>query len=157
MKLLVVLLALLSLIAACAEPVSEPEQQIRDFLTKIERASRDKDIQALKDVVSASYSDKVGRQQEDLHNLIKLHYFRRRDVFLLTRIETLELTAPGEAKLSVLAAMAGTPLESEQSLRDVRADLYRFDLELRDEGSGEWRVLSGDWRPARMDDFLEAL
>ncbi len=157
MKRSTVLLTLLALVVACAEPVPEPEQQIREFLTEIERASRAKDIGALKDVVSASYSDKVGRRQEDLHNLIVLHYFGRRDVFLLTRIETLELTAPGEAALSLLVAMAGTPLESEQSLRDVRADLYRFELELRDEGSGEWRVLSADWRPARMDDFLEAL
>jgi hypothetical protein len=157
MKLTVAVVSLLALVVACAEPVSEPEQQIRDLLTEIERASRDKDIGALKDTVSASYSDKVGRSQEDLHNLIKLHYFRRRDVFLLTRIETLELPAPGQAKLSVLAAMAGTPLESEESLRDVRADLYRFDLELRDEGAGQWRVTSGAWRPARMDDFFEAL
>ena len=157
MKLTVVAVSLLALAVACTEPVLEPEQQIRDLLGEIERASREKDIQTLKNLVSASYSDKVGRKQENLHSLIKLHYLRRRDVFLLTRIETLELPAPGQAKLSVLAAMAGTPLESEAALRDVRADLYRFELELRDEGSGEWRVVSADWRPARMDDFLEAL
>ena len=157
MKLSVMLVSLLALAVACSEPVQEPEQQIRDLVGEIERASRDKDIQALKDMVSASYSDRVGRKQENLHSLIKLHYLRRRDVFLLTRIETLELPAPGRAKFSLLAALAGTPLESEATLRDVRADLYRFELELRDEGSGRWRVVSADWRPARLDDFLEAL
>ena len=39
-------------------------------------------------------------------------------------------------------------------LRTVRADVYRFDLELLDEGGGEWRLISGDWRPAGLDDFL---
>ena len=32
-----------------------------------------------------------------------------------------------------------------------------FDLDLRDEGAGVWRVVSADWRPARVDDFLDAL
>ena len=86
--------------------------------------------------------------------ILTYHYLRRRDVYLLTRVESLEFPTPGSASLSVLAALAGTPIESPDSIRSLRADVYRFDLGLEDEGDGEWRVVSAAWRPAQLDDFM---
>jgi hypothetical protein len=52
----------------------------------------------------------------------------------------------------VLVALAGTPIHDPSALLGVRADLYRFDVRLRDE-DGHWRVTSAEWQPASAADF----
>jgi hypothetical protein len=147
-------LALLAFVAACSEPVATPDEQIRSTFTEIERASRAGDVAVLRDFVSARYRDGHGRNRDDLQSLIRYQYLRHNKVYLLTPIEKLEIAEDGTARTTVLAAMASAPVEDPAQLRTVRADVYRFDLELLDEGSGDWKVLSGDWRPADLDDFL---
>ena len=148
------ILALLAIVAACSEPVATPDEQIRQTFAEIERASRAGEVTVLKDFVSARYRDAHGRTKEDLHSLIRYQYFRHKKVYLLTRIEELEIASDGTARTTVLGAMASAPVENAAELRTVHADIYRFDLELIDEGGGSWKVLSGDWRPAGLDDFL---
>jgi hypothetical protein len=75
-------------------------------------------------------------------------------VYLLTRVSALELSAPGEAHAQVLVAMAGTPIADASALLGVRADLYRFDVKLREE-DGDWRVTAAEWQPATAADFVE--
>ncbi len=149
-----VTLALLTTPLGCGSEPESPESQIRRLLKDIERASREKDVAALKALVSERYADAEGRTQRDISGILTYHYLRRRDVYLLTRIESLEFPTPGSASLSVLGALAGTPIESPDSIRSLRADVYRFDLGLEDEGDGEWRVVRGAWRPAQLDDFM---
>lgn len=148
----VICLASLALLSGCADPTT-PEDQVRALLSEIERASREKDVSSVKDAISENYRDAHGRVQKDIHSVITYQYFRQREIYLLTRIESLEFPSPTRAVLVVLGAMAGTPIEGADALQKIRADVYRFDLELRDEG-GDWRVVSSDWRPAGLDDFL---
>ena len=145
------LLALLT--AACGGAPPTPEQQIRALLGEIERASRERDVRTLKGVISEGYRDAHGRTRQELSSLISYHHLRHEQVYLFTRLEELQLPQPGAASLVVLAAMAGSPAASLEALRDLRADVYRFRLDLRDE-DGAWRIVSADWRPAALDDFL---
>lgn len=147
-------LAALSLLLACGGSPPTPADEVRAFVGEIERASREKDVGALKDAVSQAYADRVGRTREDIHSLIMYHHFRNPQVFLLTRIESLAFASPDRGTLALLAAMAAGPIADLESLREPRADVYRFELEIADEGSAEWRVLSADWRPATLDDLL---
>lgn len=146
-------LAAALLAAGCGAEPASPEQQIAATLEAIERASRERDLEALRDFVSPSYRDRAGRTRQDVHGLIAFHTLRRQSVYLLTRIQHLELPAPDAAHLVVLAAMAGTPIGGVESLRDVRADVYRFELRLAREGGDTWRAVSADWRPGRLEDF----
>ena len=138
----------------CSRSVETPEQRIRSWLYGIEQASRQKDVKALKSAVSPAYRDEVGRSADDIRGLITYHYLRQQRVYLLTRIEELRLTSPQDAELVVLAGLAGTPLPDRGALREIRADVYRFELRLKEGGRGEWRVTSGAWRPAGIDDFF---
>jgi hypothetical protein len=152
MRAAIACLASLAILSACTDPAT-PEDRIRAFMSEIERASRDKDVSAVKNAISENYRDAHGRLQRDIHSIITLQYLRQREIYLLTRIESLELPSPTEAHVVVLGAMAGTPIEAADALRKIRADVYRFDLQLRDE-RGSWRVVSGDWRPAILEDFF---
>ncbi len=147
-------LALLTLLSSCAGEPPTAEERIRTTFREIERASRVGDMAALKDFVSPGYADPRGRTVKDLHSLITYHYFRHKKVYLLTRLESLAISAPDAATVTVLGAMASAPIPEPSALRNVHADVYRFDLVLAGDDDGAWRVTSGEWRPARLDDFL---
>jgi hypothetical protein len=68
-------------------------------------------------------------------------------------VRAVAVPAPKQGSAEVYVAMAGTPIEAPEALVGLRADLYRFDLELAEEPDGEWRVSSAQWRPAAIDDF----
>lgn len=149
----------LAVLAACGGAESTPEAEVRALLAEMERASRERDLPALRNAVSAVYRDASGRTTEDIHNVLRVQYLRQRAVYLLTRIESLDFPEPGRADLVVLGAMAGQPLDAEdawESLRKVRADVYRFELTLAREDDDAWRVVSATWRPASLDDVLNA-
>ena len=150
---LATLLALMSLLVACSGPEPTAEERIRATFGEIERASRAGEVSVLKDFISQSYADPRGRTKRDLHSLITYQYFRHKKVYRLTRLAQLDVTPPHSAHVTVLGAMASSPIPDVGALRTVHADVYRFDLQLTDE-DGAWRVTSGDWRPANLDDFL---
>ena len=77
---------------------------------------------------------------------------RNQSVYLLVRVNDVVLADPGKAQVDAFVALAGQPIRDATALPELRADLYRFDLRLRDE-DGEWRVTSADWRPATLVDF----
>ncbi|GBE45116.1 hypothetical protein BMS3Bbin11_00196 [bacterium BMS3Bbin11] len=48
--------------------------------------------------------------------------------------------------------MAGDPVEKSESLIDLNADLYRFDINLVLDGN-DWLVSSAKWERARLENF----
>lgn len=84
--------------------------------------------------------------------IVAFHFLQNRGIHLLTRVSEVAVAPPGEARAVAFVAMAGTPIDSAATLADVRADLWRFDVTLREE-DGEWRVVRADWRPASAEDF----
>jgi hypothetical protein len=143
---------LLALALACSGDPTTPEERVRAVLAAIERAAEARDVGALREHVSESYADARGQDARALAALATLHFMRNQSVYLLTRIRRVELPAPGEARAEALVAMAGRPIPGPEALAGLRANLYRFDVELREE-DGRWRVSGGDWAPATPDDF----
>ena len=50
----------------------------------------------------------------------------------------------GSAEAVVYVAMTGVPIESMDALISLKADLYRFELGLVEDG-GEWRIIRSRW------------
>jgi hypothetical protein len=144
---------LLALVPACAAEDDSPEAQVRRLFDEFERASREKDLKALKSFISESYRDSAGRDKRALTGIMTGYYLRRGSVYVLLRIQELELPEPGSARAELLAAMARTPLLDWNEMPRVKADAYVFDVGLADEGNGEWRVVDAAWRPATADDL----
>jgi len=137
------------LVSGCGDAPGTPEEQIRAWVAQIERASRERDVGVLKDAISGQYRDPAGRTQDDIHGLLVYHHFRQKTVYLLTRIEELDVLAPDRASLTLLAAIAGSPATRFEALSDLRGDLYRFELELAAQ-DGIWQVTSATWGPAPL-------
>jgi hypothetical protein len=143
----------LAVALACSSSSDTPESRVRAVLAALEDGARERDAGAMKAHVSGAYADAQGNDEHAIAALVTLHLMRNRSVHLLTRVTSVTLPEPGHARVEALVAMAGTPIPTAAELASVRADLYRFELELRQEPDGEWRVTSADWRPASVGDF----
>ena len=126
---------------------------MRRALASIEEAARAKDVGALAQHVSESYADAQGNDKRAVTGLASFHFLRNQAVYTLTRIQRLEIPEAGHAEATAVVALAGTAIPDADALALVRADLQRFDLALREEEPGTWRVVTATWGPATFDDF----
>lgn len=148
------LLASLGVAVACGGTDS-PEERVRTALAEMERAVEARDLGAARAHVSETYADARGNDKRAVQSLVTAAVLRNPSIHLLSRIARLEVREVGEnriARVRVFVAMASTPLPAVGDLARIRADLYRFDLELADEGDA-WRVVGADWAPASATDF----
>ena len=129
---------------------------MRAVLAALEAGAEARDAAAMKEHVSERYRDARGQDRRAVAALVALHFLENRSVHLLVRVRALEIGPPGEARVDALVAMAGVPIPAPESLVGLRADLYRFELRLREEEDGAWRVVSAEWRPAALDEFSRA-
>jgi len=145
-------LALLLSLACSSQPES-PEDAVRATLAAIEAAAGQRDAGAIGEHLSETYRDTDGNDKKQVLGVATLHLMRNKTVYTLSRVVSLELAEPGRAQVRVLAALAGQPIPDPSALPALRADLYQFDVALREEQPGVWRVSSADWRPASLADF----
>jgi hypothetical protein len=141
----------LALALGCSE-AETPEQRVREVLAALEEGAQQRDAGAIREHVSDGYSDGNGNDKRTVTQLVAFHLLQNQSVHLLTRVQGLEIPAPGQAQASVLVAMAGAPIDGPDALIALRADLYRFDFDLAEE-DGDWRIRSAQWRPAAVEDF----
>ncbi len=104
------------LLLACGGPAAEgPEAEIRGLVALVERAAEEKDLGAVKAFIADDYSDERGNDKSTLGRILALHFMRNQAIYLLTRIESIEMESPRSAALTLYAGMAGG------ALHDVRA------------------------------------
>ena len=71
---------------------------------------------------------------------------RHRNIHLFTLTRSVELTPQQDSATAVVfVAMTGVPVDSMEALITLKADLYRFEVDLVEEDD-EWRVLSSRWK-----------
>jgi len=149
-----VALSLLTCVASlgCFGAERSPEERIRAVIAALEAAGQARDVGALKPHISESYADGSGNDRRALLGLATAHFMRHQSVYLLVRVNGIELPEPGKATADAFVALAGQPIRDPSVLPELHADLYRFTLALREE-DGEWRVTAADWHPATFADF----
>ncbi len=143
-RMLTLLLALLGL-GACGGEEGSPEDQVRQFIAAVEAAAEDRDLGALRGLVSEAYLDGEGSDKRAVVARLRLYLLRNQSIHIITRIEEIEFPTLDLATATVLAGMAGRRSDGEFSLN---ADLYEFRISLEDTGDGEWQLIRADWKRA---------
>jgi hypothetical protein len=141
------------LIFACSGEPDSPETAVRAALAAVEAAATERDVDGVKAQISDAYKDARQNDKQALVQLAALHLLRNQAVYTFSRIQALEIEPAGTAQVQALVALAGRPIPDAEALATVRADLYRFDVTLREEEPGTWRVVSAAWQPATLADF----
>jgi len=143
-----------ALLAGACRKRLPPEEQVRRAIAAAEHAATEKDLSALGDFVSPAYKDAEQNDRAAVMGVLRLQFMRYPAIYLLLRIVSVEVPAPREARAVVLAAMASVPIHGPEELPRLAADLYRFELQLRDdEGKGRWQVVGATWRPVELGEF----
>ena len=135
-KIGVVFLAL----AACSEPSSAPEEQLRAWVSAGVEAATDKKRRELIDMISVSYTDARGNERADIENLLRVYFLRQHKIALLTSIEEITVYDDTAAKIKLTVGMAGM----NDSVLGLSADAYRFEFELENDAD-EWQLISARW------------
>ena len=129
-----------------------PEDQIRAYIAAGETAAESRDIGGIKDLIAEDYADEHGRTRRDIVAVAVRYFYANRDIHLLTRIKELTFLSDNRAMLQLYVAMSGRDVDAD-SLLNVQADLYRFDLELLRDGK-EWKLIRAEWHSAVRTDFF---
>jgi hypothetical protein len=137
----------------CGGEPRSPEAEIRDVIERVTQAAEAGDAAAVRDFISKRYQDEQGNDRRALGVYVAGQLMRRERRHLLTRVRRVDLREEDRASVLVVIGMAAQPLATADH-PGLRADVYRVDLELEDEGSGDWKVVWADWHPAPLTDLL---
>jgi hypothetical protein len=127
-------------LAACGDPPSEPEEELRAWVAAGVIAAENKERRELVDMIAPSYADARGNDREGIDKTLRVYFFRQHEIGLITRIEEITLYDDTAAKIVVAVGMAGT----NDGVLGFSADAYRFELEV-EKASGEWKLISARW------------
>ncbi len=140
--------------AGCRGKRLSPEQYARALVAEMEQGVEEKDLKRVARLVSERYRDKEGNDRQTVLGLLRVQIIRYPAIHLLVRVSAVDVPVATQARATVFAAMASVPLGAPSDLPRAAADLYRFDIELGDDGKNEWRLTNAAWAPARPEDFF---
>ena len=149
---LVLLVSFLLLTTSCGGG-DTPEEQVKKFVKAGEETVEAREIGGVKDLISKGYSDKHGRTRRDLVALTARYIYANKNIHLLTRIGELSFPEENKASMQLFVAMTGQNVSDLDSLLNMQADLYRFDMELVQEDN-EWKLYKAEWQSASGKDFF---
>ena len=144
-------LSCVSLLLACSEEALTPEQEIRQFVDKAAEAAENRSADDLDELMHRDYLDQKGYNKKQLGKLLRVYFFRNKNIFLLTRISEIEYLADNQARVDLHVAMAASAISDVNALTGLRAQMYRFELQLIKQD--EWLLQNARWSPASIADM----
>lgn len=141
-----------ALVSACGKPDS-PEQQIARFIAKGEEVAEQRDLLKIKDLVSDNYTDEHKRNKREIVQIATAYIWRHKHIYVYTQTRDLTIIKANHANLKLFVALANLPIASPVALQEVRARLYRFDLNLVKQDDA-WLIQGLKWWPATQEDFF---
>ncbi len=148
----IVLLVLCVLFTSGCSRKASDEELIRGILSAMQQNIENGELDKFMDHVSRDYLDGRAHAKQDIRNLARLHILRNRTRHLFHQVTQLQVSQAQHAQAAILVAMTGQPIESADSLRNLRAELMRFKVDFVFDD--RWQVVSAEWARAGIGDFL---
>jgi hypothetical protein len=140
---------ILLLVQACSD--EDSAEQIRHLIDSAVQAAEDRSVDGLGDLMHSDFIDQKGNNRLQLAKLLRLYFFRHKNIHLFTRIDSIEMLSDNQASVSLLVAMAGTVISDVNALSSLRARIYRFELQLIKQD--DWLLRHASWEPANIGAF----
>ncbi len=141
----------LILIQSCSDNAVSPQDEIRAYINLAVDAAENRDTDALAKLMHVNYSDQKGYGKKQLTGLLRGYFFRHKNIHLFTKIDAIELLTANEAIVRMHVAMAGSAISDIDALSSLRAQIYRFELQLIKQD--EWLLRHALWGPASIGDL----
>jgi hypothetical protein len=143
------------ILAACGAEPPSPEAQLRATIEAGAKAVESRDLAAAMELVDPDYRDSRQRDWHQIRGLLAGYFFRHHSIYVISKIDQIEILESDKANLVVYAGLAGSAQEAAGPLGGWRGNLLRLDLEFRRHDEEEWRLASADWRQATREDFAQ--
>ncbi len=152
MKKLLTALVIAWMLGACTGANTTPEDEIREYIDRGIAAAENRDSAELAEMVDAQYQDKNGMDKKQLRSMLHFYFLRHKNIYLFRKIDEIVLLSKQAAHVSLYVAMAGSAISDASMLANLRARVYRFELELV-KPDGEWLLKSARWQAASPGDL----
>lgn len=145
------LICLFALTGACSDKPLTREEQVRQFIDNGISAAENRSHRDLAELIDETYLDQKGLNKTQLIKLVKLYFFRHKNIYLFKKINDIDFVTDDEATVNLHVAMAGSVISDASALLSLRAKIYRFELELVNNDG--WLLRDARWSPASMADM----
>jgi hypothetical protein len=146
----VLLTLILLLVQACSDDDSA-EDQIRHLIDNAVQAAENRSVDSLSDLMHNDFIDEKGNNRQQLAKLLRVYFFRHKNIHLFTRIDSIEMLSDNQTSVSLHVAMAGTVISDVSALSSLSARIYRFELQLIKQD--DWLLRHASWEPASLSAF----
>lgn len=136
-----------ALLAGCE--ASEPEAELRALFAAAEEAAEARDAGFFGDLIGEAYRDSRGNDRGEVLRNLRGYFIANQRIEIVSRVDEVALQGSDAARVVVHAGMLGQRTGHEL-LAGVDADLYRFELELVNDG-GDWQIIGASWNRALGD------
>ena len=131
-------LATVLVLAAACGGADPPEAQVREVVATAESAAEARDLSALMDLVSSSYSDDEGRTRDELRRYVHGYLIANQSIHLVTRIDSVDFPYRDMARVELTLGSLGREAAEAASL-DLAADVEHLAIEMQLDDE-EWKV-----------------
>jgi hypothetical protein len=145
----------LLLFSACGGEPASPEQELQIVLEAAELEVEARNLPALMQRVDPDYTDAGQRDWRQLRALLAGYFLRHPEIYVISQVERIDITQPGQAQVVLFAGLAGSAHEAAGPLSGLRGRLLRFDLSFRRVSADDWLLQRAAWRRIRQEDLVE--
>jgi hypothetical protein len=147
---IILLCLILLLIQACSDDGSA-EDQIRRFIDSGVQAAEARSVDDLSELLHANFVDQQGHNARQSARLLRVYFFRHKNIHLFSRVDNIEMLSANQASVSLYVAMASTVISDVSALSSLSARIYRFELQLVKQD--DWLLRHASWEPANIGAF----
>lgn len=148
---------LCALLVACGGDPAAPEDRIGLLIDSMEQAVEAGSAEEAAGLLHRQYRDATHPDRAAASRSLAAYLRRHRGIHLITSLTSVDLAPEGgSAQAVVYVAMSGVMVESVDALAGLRADFYRFELDLALNG-GDWSILHSRWRRTDVSEWRAAL
>jgi hypothetical protein len=139
------------LLNACSDDELTREDEIKLYIESGVKAAENRSSDDLAELIDEGYLDDRTLSKTQLTKMAQLYFFRHKKIFLFTKMDTIEFLTENEALVTLHVAMAGSVISDASVLSSLRAETYKFDLELIKQD--EWLLRRASWQRASLGDL----
>ena len=139
-------------ITACSEDTLSPEDEIKQYIANGKMAAEERSHNELGNLIDEHYRDQKGLNKKQIIKMARGYFFTHKNIHLLTQVVSIDFQNKKRAFVVLYVAMAGNVIADLSTLTSIRAQVYRFDLQLIKDD--KWLLQQAKWQTARVQDML---
>jgi len=139
-------------IVACSEKAIAPETEVKQFIETAKLAAENRSHSQFSELIHDAYQDHNGMDKKRLIKTLRAYFFTHKDIYLYTKIDSINFQGDNSAFVVLNIAMAGKVIANIDSLNSLRAKIYRFELLLTKEN--KWLLKQTKWQPTTLKAFF---